>query len=185
MKILKLINILKLYQYKRWTWHRLENPFLVFFVPWSSWASHDLRVNSFDTFKIIKGELKFSHLQPKRERKAAVCAMWQVASHISTAASINSSTNTCKPKQMGQTGSFPPQIKGLTCGPHEVKQQHQRQGETIKTQRDRIAQKRNMSSRSSQYVFFTSCPEVSLECRVREGRVLCLFYIHLIFLLQF
>lgn len=31
----------------------------------------------------------------------AVSTMWQVALHINTAVSINSSTNTCKPKQMG------------------------------------------------------------------------------------
>ena len=49
--------------------------------------------------------------------KDAVSTMWQVASRINTAVSINSSTNTCKLKQMGETGSFPPQIRVLTCGP--------------------------------------------------------------------
>lgn len=102
--------------------------------------------------------------------------MWQVASHISTAASINSSTNTCKPKQMGQTGSFPPHIKVLTCGPHEVTRQHQRHGETIKThlQRDRIAQKRKMSSRGSQYIFFIIHPAQSvtwMSSKRRESAV--------------
>lgn len=49
--------------------------------------------------------------------KDSISTMWQVALCINTAVSINSSTNTCKPKQMGETGSFRPQIKSTHMWP--------------------------------------------------------------------
>lgn len=52
--------------------------------------------------------------------KDARSTMWQVASHINTAVSMNSSAHTRRPRQMGETGSFLPQIRVLTCGPSEV-----------------------------------------------------------------
>jgi len=74
--------------------------------------------------------------------------MWQLASHINTAVSVNSSTNTCKPKQMGETGSFLPHIRVLTCAPYEVILHCPRQSETIRTQLHRkiMAQKSKMAS---------------------------------------
>lgn len=97
------------------------------------------------------------------------CGRWP---RILTAVSVNSSTNTCTPKQMGETGSFPPQIRVLTCGPYEVILHRPRQWETFKTQlqRETMAQKRKTSSWGSQYVFSSSfCPEFHLNQYLKWG----------------
>lgn len=112
--------------------------------------------------------------------KDAISTMWQVASHINTAVSMNSSTNTCTPKQMGETGSFPPQIRVLTCGPYEVILHRPRQWETFKTQlqRETMAQKRKTSSCGSQYVFsYFILPRVPLESVSQMRGECCTYFI--------